>query len=165
MQNYSRNIKDLKQLYISTNFCSWKITYTFDSTKQKKETIFLGQCIGRPVYYPPAWHELTCSNKLWENTISCCLSIRNKVDWTRKLRWVMLCSRQNNNILCMVVGSMVLALSENIVCHFTMPLYNLRVKTRFLKKKDYKRTDGRTNSVTLSLLGNNASSVIVPQYD
>ena len=82
----------------------------------------------------------------------------NKVEWTRKLRWVMLCSWQNkyalvtvwmdrlsNNIVC----SMVLSLSENIVCHFIMPLYSLWVIfnkfPRFLKRGNMKgQTDERT---------------------
>ena len=54
--------------------------------------------------------------------------------------------RPRNNI----VGSMVLSLSENIVCHFVMPLNSLWVifdnLPRFLKK------GLRTDSVTSSLL-------------
>ena len=80
----------------------------------------------------------------------------------------MLCSRQNNYIqsehlhtlhlatvwmdrlINNIIGSMVLSLSENIVCHFRMSLYRLRVIKRFLKKK--RTTEGRTNWVTSSLL-------------
>ena len=84
----------------------------------------------------------------------------NKVWWTQKLRWVMLCSWQNKYALVTVwmdglskniVGSMVLSLSENIVCHFIMPLYSLLVifdkLPRFLKKRGlctYRQTDERT---------------------
>ena len=87
----------------------------------------------------------------------------NKVELTQKLQWVILCKRQNNNIqsahvhtlhlvtvwmdrvINNIVGSMVLSLTENIVCHFRMLLYSLRVITRFLREKKYfGRMDGRT---------------------
>ena len=73
----------------------------------------------------------------------------NKVEWTRKLRWVMLYSWQNTYALVTVwmdrlnnniVGSMVLSLSENIVFHFIMLLYSLWVIFDKLRRFLIKRT-------------------------